>query len=1719
VTVTNEHIQALIAEIDAVLSKASPSLPWVMSAVAIEQRQVLERARSCLSTLQTQLSQSALAGIGNLTLDEGSRGLTQFGSSENLGLGFQVSQQASQQIVQAVTQELGSLRASLSQAFQGDLEELRRERSTLLAEIKQLEMQRQQYLQAGNSAPTLPPEFWHQLSEQLQYHVGQQIAYHLANLPAASAMSLGSGQPVVGSLSGTGSSGLSDPEMARLQALQARVDHLLMNLDSTLSVVFESLQRNLQAYQESLGQGMDRMYDLGRQGEMMFAAWIKLLVDRWGREPAAYRQSALEAGDWQAASTLTPEAEQILAQYGLGRSAEASRTGARRAPGQFDLPGGSYDRATSSLESLDLDDLDLSDLNLNPLSAARPASGTIAPASKPPKAGESRSRPTSLDSTSRAGSSLVPDPMLLPSGLDLELDGMTGEGVAIEDDLDAAMAFLDELSTALQDQSESLGTQGTAPPTAGDEILALLDETEDSAAQEAELDREVDDFYSSLFGPEGSPEGRLGAPTVQEPAAKLAKDTLAGPSPLADDSRIDSEAQGLDEQTGVARSQSASAMGTRSPADEAPGTGEIFELDLPESFSDEAQIEANGDSIWLTLSQERTDSDTNDAMAAALIGLEDNRLMDLAAAMAESADDRPEADWPAGDRPEEVESQSAQSEPSEPETDLFAPFADLLDSSSEASSSNPTEAGDRLQLEQFLFEEMPAPEASAPQGFAFSDPTLEREATGMTWDDLGADLGREAPAEPSAIASNVSQAEPSADLADLVELLSVPSDGSNAAPTGTPGGIGAQRFEDQAPALEPLPRSEVEFTEEDFVAADPDETLLTGTADESTERATLAEISQWLSDGNFRQQLRDDLVNLESELGASPLPRDRMQADEVFAEFGEAIAEPQQPDLPAMPPGLDLNRLQQALTSRRHNPSGEVVMGQLRDWFSNVADVPGAETDAPTAPVDRLEDPNFDLDEREDTASVDMFEDLAHDLLDPTAPVEPQSDQSEIEELIHDVSLPSQERSVEETILDMFADFEISQDFPESGQKKKLLSPENLPPDAVLGSSTPASQEWYLGIDLGTTGLSAVLYQCSTQKAFPICWLTSSLALGAEQTAEREEHLRLAVAALAPIAGGRDFSGQLRGMSGFRISSWGAAAIAQGLAINTPSGLPSSEGALLLMNLKSWLKAGLPYQPDKSEAWQPIVQWSDSRPLSLKEICQTVQALLGTLTADQVGVGISAIGLAPAQLTEALQRLDGVVLSCPPSWSETYNLNLRAAVLATGLVRFPSQIFCVDNTIAALLPELAASTRQGFLSLNQATLGSEFVPETITGQIRGSTLVISAGALTSELAVAVLPEDLQEISYEDFSQCSLPYGGQGLEQDMIIQVIWPAWQRQWVDGQEAASGRSVPTLIIDPNPQISAADAWRSLQLDAQVLPVAAEPAAPARLQLQQRLMASRFGMCLQAVARALKSLLQQQSQVCLQYADQTWVVTRRQLEHNVLLPYIQRLNRELNLLLKQAEVAPQTINQVICTGGSASFPAIARWLRQKLSNATVIQDTYPAPTWANGAQLATQLALQGCSRLAYGLALLPRYPKLLNQPRHQFNDYVLLWAMLDLALDPAGDFGTNGQSLSDLLNALQRRGFDPQACRLRVQALLAGRLPAGLTRTQEHGPLFTDEFSDPISQDQSLFRQSADRYWPDLAVCDQLRRRLQASAAEIQRLIESPLLLPLGVPSLTVPS
>ncbi len=623
----------------------------------------------------------------------------------------------------------------------------------------------------------------------------------------------------------------------------------------------------------------------------------------------------------------------------------------------------------------------------------------------------------------------------------------------------------------------------------------------------------------------------------------------------------------------------------------------------------------------------------------------------------------------------------------------------------------------------------------------------------------------------------------------------------------------------------------------------------------------------------------------------------------------------------------------------------------------------------------------------------------------------------------------------------------------------------------------------YLGIDLGTKGLSAAIFNSNNGKVYPIYW-------------EKVEE-----------------------SNGNKITFK--------LPLRVKIFEENDENYLLLHDFKHCLKIGIPYlkvevtrqkaeeKPTESfllasnfsvlTSSEPILQWSLDNQVSLAAIKQTLVALLATLKKfdfaipvknqpENIGLeseiskeeGVTenkaekvcltenyicrAEGLELPELESAIEQLKGVILGCPASWSEAYRFNLREAVLEAGLARSIEKVFVVEDAIATLFSELALEKNNNSFTVKERSNSFR----------KGGTLIINAGATTTELAIVSLPENILNLNYSDFTCHTYNYGGNFIDQDLVCQLL--LGEENFIIGSksEGLPRPGIPDLSI--------------------------------RYQLQQWLQSSPFRIALLQAANNLKIILQEEDRFIFKIGPRSWQVKRRDLESKVLVPFVQQLNRELNALLTTVGMSPVAINQAICTGGTSYLPALNRWLRQKLPNAIIVRDT-PSETTEMVLERLYNLPenvenfnskINSISRVAYGLASLGLYPQILDNPRQQYGDYFLLGELLKVVpIQPL--------KKSEIIQLLESRGINTRVCQKRIESLIEGPLPPGLVPSGEDLVLLTAG-SRQNSDYQGLrgrplfVRQRGGTYLLNAEVAEDLGQYLGRVVATSRQKLEEPL-------------
>ncbi|MDB9535834.1 hypothetical protein PN451_08280 [Dolichospermum planctonicum CS-1226] len=591
--------------------------------------------------------------------------------------------------------------------------------------------------------------------------------------------------------------------------------------------------------------------------------------------------------------------------------------------------------------------------------------------------------------------------------------------------------------------------------------------------------------------------------------------------------------------------------------------------------------------------------------------------------------------------------------------------------------------------------------------------------------------------------------------------------------------------------------------------------------------------------------------------------------------------------------------------------------------------------------------------------------------------------------------------NIEDKKEDSFPNSITIQQSPITAIQAPITNGENndLLPEGTLNSN------WYLGIDVGTTGISAALLNQSKLVVYPIYWSAEN----PNSNADFQQSFRLPAEVYLPtnVATNQERSGE----SPFPQSS-------------VPYHLYSAQ-------LKPYLQIAVPYQQERQK-WEPMLQLNEFSAGPLIWIIRSLSKLLLTLRSSQTSTTpaliANAVGMNISTFSKVIKNIAGVICTCPANWTEQYRFNIREAIITSQLVSHPQQIFFVEEAIATLLPELDSVNGQSIqISENQG-----LQPLKISDYpVIGNTLAINIGAISTEMALVDIPANLAELTHKDFMLHSFAYSGKGIEQDIICQLLLPPKSRQPRQaGQDHHESANINPWHWQPSIPGLDETQFSNLSLEALTLPKVGEPDTQTRIRLQQYLESSVLGQALLDAALALKLILQHQETFTLEFADQSWVLQRRDLESQVFVPFVRRLNRELNKLLVARSIPTEAINQVIISGGVAGVGTINRWLRQKLPNAKIIQDLYLGE---NGTP--------NCSRVALGLAMLPLHPQVLDIPKQEYTDYFLFSELLKLLPERSLSFG-------EVLQLFESRGINTRICQQRLLAFLEGELPPGLIPT-----------------------------------------------------------------------
>lgn len=478
-----EQIHTLLAEIDGVLNKASPRLPWVMSSEVNQQRQTLENLRRYLVALDQNMGAVSPEQSNSSNPSEAYWGapapLTHLEISSTVTAELienattpQMALNLSQQMIQQFAQDIGQLRSSLLHPLHTELGRLQQQRETLLQEIRQLERQRQQHslVQQRASQEQVMQDFLQGLMERLQERLSQQIS-QMVNSSAVSQgfspLSLGDPGQNLAPLfpQEVGLPPLPPAQrMEQAQMLQSRADQVMVTLDTTLRVFAEALQQNIQSYESSLSQGLEKMHRMGQQGEAIVSGLVQKLADQ------VSGQVSLNEGEIAPSRSLSSSAPPVT-QTSSSRfpSPPVGQITTLAAPKPLPYAGAEMpDRSSSRLPN-----------PARPSVTATPSLPSPPPELKPESKPELKPESTPLSPLS-SGFSAPKDTVVMDQGLgDSDLENLDWDGAEADLELDLdLLGHLEDRSIV----SETIVSETIATPEPG------------------VVNEELDAFYASLFG-------------------------------------------------------------------------------------------------------------------------------------------------------------------------------------------------------------------------------------------------------------------------------------------------------------------------------------------------------------------------------------------------------------------------------------------------------------------------------------------------------------------------------------------------------------------------------------------------------------------------------------------------------------------------------------------------------------------------------------------------------------------------------------------------------------------------------------------------------------------------------------------------------------------------------------------------------------------------------------------------------------------------------------------------------------------------------------------------------------------------------------------------------------------------------------------------------------------------------------------------------------------
>ncbi|MBW4613451.1 MAG: EamA family transporter [Desmonostoc vinosum HA7617-LM4] len=176
---------------------------------------------------------------------------------------------AAENALWAVVDDLENLQQNVLKALQEDIKRLQSEKNRLTSDIQHLQEEKEQLLKVRQI--TEQQVLIRQLAEVLAKHISSQLQSSLSTL--ATQVNEGNSYERTTLKSAEVSSNI----VGEIGEINQKVEHMLGNLDDTVTITFNSLQQELKNYQSNLSQQLSRMYNQQQQGETILMEFMQRL--------------------------------------------------------------------------------------------------------------------------------------------------------------------------------------------------------------------------------------------------------------------------------------------------------------------------------------------------------------------------------------------------------------------------------------------------------------------------------------------------------------------------------------------------------------------------------------------------------------------------------------------------------------------------------------------------------------------------------------------------------------------------------------------------------------------------------------------------------------------------------------------------------------------------------------------------------------------------------------------------------------------------------------------------------------------------------------------------------------------------------------------------------------------------------------------------------------------------------------------------------------------------------------------------------------------------------------------------------------------------------------------------------------------------------------------------------------------------------------------------